>query len=263
MFSISTDNIVGNFYLTHVTQKDEDSLSDAFVIPFIVAKFTPLCQRHYSGPRYPRAKVLCSLAHLLLFVHILHKQEGRMARWIIPAGLMLLAVFIFCETTEGKKDKMVYCSACMAIADEMNYSISQIDPKKTLHVGGFRVSPDGSLMEKKIPLARSETQLSELLEDVCERMNDYAIYEDPDTKQSRYKRFAPRGNDNLNFPDFKNFKFDGPDASSALKFACENIVEEYEDDIISLFSKETKHVAQKLCNEVSGHCKGSESHGEL
>uniref|UniRef100_A0A673FVS0 Uncharacterized protein n=1 Tax=Sinocyclocheilus rhinocerous TaxID=307959 RepID=A0A673FVS0_9TELE len=50
-------------------------------------------------------------------------------------------------------------------------------------------------------------------------MSDYALYEDPDTKEKSYKRFAPRVNDGGNFPDFKHFKFDGPDSSSALKFA--------------------------------------------
>ncbi|KAL0200813.1 hypothetical protein M9458_004000, partial [Cirrhinus mrigala] len=50
-------------------------------------------------------------------------------------------------------------------------------------------------------------------------MSDYALYEDPDTKEKSYKRFAPRANDGGNFPDFKNFKFDGPESSSALKFA--------------------------------------------
>lgn len=50
-------------------------------------------------------------------------------------------------------------------------------------------------------------------------MSDYALYEDPDTKEKSYKRFAPRGNDAGNFPDFKNFKFDGPESSSSLKFA--------------------------------------------
>lgn len=50
-------------------------------------------------------------------------------------------------------------------------------------------------------------------------MSDYALYENPDTKEKSYKRFAPRENDGGNFPDFKNFKFDGPESSSALKFA--------------------------------------------
>lgn len=50
-------------------------------------------------------------------------------------------------------------------------------------------------------------------------MSDYALYEDPDSKEKSYKRFAPRESDGGNFPDFKNFKFDGPESSSSLKFA--------------------------------------------
>ncbi|XP_026857053.2 protein canopy-1 isoform X3 [Electrophorus electricus] len=152
----------------------------------------------------------------------------------------------------------------MAIADELNYSISKIDPKKTVHVGGFRLNPDGTLTDKKVPLARSETHLSELLERVCESMSDYALYEDPDTTEKRYRRFAPRNNDGGNFPDFKHFKFEGPEGSNSLKFACETIVEELEDDIVSLFTHADTHVAQKLCSELSGHCKSSAfQHSEL
>ncbi|NP_001034586.1 protein canopy-1 precursor [Danio rerio] len=187
-----------------------------------------------------------------------------MSPWIKHICLVLVAAFMLVKTTESKKDEALYCSACMAIADEINYSISQTDPKKMIHVGGFRLKPDGSLTDKKVPLARSETYLTELLEEVCKSMSDYALYENPDTKEKSYKRFAPRDNDGGNFPDFKNFKFDGPESSSALKFACESIVEELEDDIISLFASDSDHVAKTLCSEVSDHCKSSVfQHSEL
>ncbi|XP_062385040.1 protein canopy-1 [Sardina pilchardus] len=181
-----------------------------------------------------------------------------MSPWIIQTGLVLLLLSGSLKTTEGKKDEMLYCSACMAIADELNYSISQTDPKKTIDVGGFRLKPDGSLTDKKVPFARSETQLTELLEGVCNSMSDYALHVDPDTKEKSYKRFAPRSNGGGDFPDFNNFKFDGPEGSNALKFACETVVEELEDDIISLFANESEHIADKLCGEISGYCKGSQ-----
>ncbi|KAA0719266.1 Protein canopy-1 [Triplophysa tibetana] len=187
-----------------------------------------------------------------------------MSPWIKQCGLFLVALVILPKTTESKKDEVLYCSACLAIADELNYSIRQTDPKKMIHVGGFRLKPDGSLTDKKVPLVRSETHLTELLEGVCNSMSDYALYEDPVSKEKSYKRFAPRENDGGNFPDFKNFKFDGPESSSALKFACESVVEELEDDIISLFANESDHVAKTLCSEVSGHCTSSVfQHSEL
>ncbi|CAN9502861.1 unnamed protein product [Ophioblennius macclurei] len=179
-----------------------------------------------------------------------------MASWIIQVTLMLLSVFVLCS--QAKKDTMLYCSACKAIVDEMKYSISQVDPKKTINVGSFRLNPDGTMTDKKVPLARSETHLSELLEGVCHSMSDYALHVDPDTKQKQYLRFAPRSSGATgDFPDFQNFQFDGPEASSALKFACETLVEELEDDIIAAFSRGGDVAHDHLCTRASGYCTGS------
>uniref|UniRef100_H3A2A0 Canopy FGF signaling regulator 1 n=1 Tax=Latimeria chalumnae TaxID=7897 RepID=H3A2A0_LATCH len=109
----------------------------------------------------------------------------------------------------------------------------------------------GKQIHNKIPLARSEMHLLELLEDVCDRMDDYALYMDSQTKKKNYKRFAPRGNEKVAALDFGNFFFD-PRSSESFKFACETIAEEYEDEIISLFAQEADHVADKLCTEKSG-----------
>ncbi|XP_056276809.1 protein canopy-1 [Pseudoliparis swirei] len=174
-----------------------------------------------------------------------------MASWVIHMALMLLSVL----SSQGKRDQQLYCSACKAIVDELNYSISQVDPKKTINVGGFRLNTDGTMRDRKVPLARSESHLSELVEAVCGSMSDYALHVDPATRQRAYRRFAPRDSGALgDFPDFNNFQFDGPDASNALKFACEAVVEELEDDIISLFSREAEHEHQELCSRVSDYC---------
>ncbi|XP_068195452.1 protein canopy-1 [Antennarius striatus] len=185
-----------------------------------------------------------------------------MASWIIHLT-MVLSVFI--RSCQGKRDEILYCSACKAIVDELNYSISQVDPKKTINIGSFRLNPDGTLKDKKVPFARSETHLSELLDGVCSSMTDYALHVDPDTQIRQYMRFAPRTGQNTgDFPDFKNFQFDGPEASNTLKFACETVVEELEDDIISLFSRETEDVQLELCNRISDYCKdGRHSNEEL
>ncbi|XP_051267980.1 protein canopy-1 isoform X2 [Dicentrarchus labrax] len=177
-----------------------------------------------------------------------------MASWIIQMSVMVLSV----SSSQGKRDKVLYCSACKAIVDELNYSISQVDPKKTINVGSFRLNPDGTMEDKKVPLARSETHLSELLDGVCNSMTDYALHVDPNTQLKQYMRFAPRSSGTTgDFPDFKNFQFNGPEASNALKFACETVVEELEDDIIYLFSRDTEHVHEELCNRVSDYCKDS------
>ncbi|XP_029381290.1 protein canopy-1 isoform X2 [Echeneis naucrates] len=181
-----------------------------------------------------------------------------MAPWIIQMTLVLLPVFI--SSSQGKRDKVLYCSACKAVVAELNYSINKVDPKKTINLGSFRLNPDGTMKDKKVPLARSETHLSELLDGVCRSMSDYALHVDPDTQHKQYMRFAPRSKGvPRDFPDFKNFHFDKPDVSEALKFACETVVEELEDDIISLFRQdvEQEQVQEELCSRVSDFCRYS------
>ncbi|KAM9323527.1 protein canopy-1 [Pholidichthys leucotaenia] len=180
-----------------------------------------------------------------------------MVSWIIQVAMVVLSVFI--SGSHGKRNKVLYCSACKAIVDELNYSISKVDPKKTINVGSFRLNPDGSMEDKRVPLARSETHLSELLDGVCNSMSDYALYVDPDTQQKEYRRFAPRVNGAAgDFPDFTNFQFDGPEASNDLKFACETVVEELEDEIISAYSQDEQgNIHEELCNRLSDYCNDS------
>lgn len=178
-----------------------------------------------------------------------------MARaWLVRLCVVLLSVLI--SFAKAKRDAVLYCSACRAIVEEMSYSVSLVDPKKTINVGGFRLSPDGTMRDRKVPLARSEMHLSELLDGLCERMNDYALYQDPDSGEKLYRRFAPRGDQDMrDLPDFKNFKFEGPEGN-ALKFACETVREELEDDIISVFQQDSQNAQQQLCSNMSGYCKG-------
>lgn len=70
---------------------------------------------------------------------------------------------------------------------------------------------------EQIPLAQSEAFLTDLLEKVCERMNDYKLEEDPVTQEKTFKRFAPRRGDEI-YKEFKKFFFYS-DAYRPLKFA--------------------------------------------
>uniref|UniRef100_A0A9L0JLN4 DUF3456 domain-containing protein n=1 Tax=Equus asinus TaxID=9793 RepID=A0A9L0JLN4_EQUAS len=122
------------------------------------------------------------------------------------------------------------------------------------------VSSLSSLPLPLIPLAQSEAFLTDLLDKVCERMNDYKLEEDPVTKKKTFKRFAPRKGDKI-YKEFKKFYFYS-DAYRPLKFACETIIEEYEDEIFSLIAQEAHYLADKLCSEKSGLCETA-PHAEL
>lgn len=44
--------------------------------------------------------------------------------------------------------------ACRALVDEMEWAISQVDPKKTTQTGSFRINPDGSQSIREVRLHR-------------------------------------------------------------------------------------------------------------
>lgn len=45
-------------------------------------------------------------------------------------------------------------AACRALVDEMEWAISQVDPKKMIQTGSFRINPDGSQSIREVRLQR-------------------------------------------------------------------------------------------------------------
>lgn len=50
----------------------------------------------------------------------------------------------------------------------MLLAINKIDPKKTVEIGGYRLDSAGNALKKTVQLSRSETYLTELMEEICE-----------------------------------------------------------------------------------------------
>ena len=46
------------------------------------------------------------------------------------------------------------CDICSAVVDEAEHMISQVDPKKKVEVGSFRISPDGKSKSVKQKFSR-------------------------------------------------------------------------------------------------------------
>uniref|UniRef100_A0A8C3VZJ2 Canopy FGF signaling regulator 1 n=1 Tax=Catagonus wagneri TaxID=51154 RepID=A0A8C3VZJ2_9CETA len=149
---------------------------------------------------------------------------------------------------------------CRALMDELEHDVTEVRQRGS-KVGSYRIGPGGTQERRKIPLAQSEAFLTDLLENVCERMNDYKLDQHPVTKEKTLKRFAPRKGDKI-YEEFKKFFFYS-DAYRPLKFACESIIEEYEEEIFSLIAQEATHLADKLCSEKAGLCGTSTNHTEL
>ncbi|XP_078581131.1 protein canopy homolog 2-like isoform X2 [Branchiostoma floridae x Branchiostoma japonicum] len=105
----------------------------------------------------------------------------------------------------------------------------------------------------EIPYARSEVYLTELVETVCEKMNQYAQSTDPDTQKKSYVRTSSRNGETLSLSNISM----NQDISKALRFACESIIEDFEDDMVKLFSKEgpkLHELQNSLCMETAELC---------
>ncbi|XP_016096497.1 protein canopy homolog 2 [Sinocyclocheilus grahami] len=166
---------------------------------------------------------------------------------VIVYTLMSLHVLLVQGARQGQDVK---CGACRALVDEMDWAISQIDPKKRIQTGSFRIDPDGSQSVREVPFSRSESHLLELMKEVCERMNDYGERVECATDRKTYERHASRDGTAM---DLSDVTFDSR-VSSSLKFACETIVEQHEDELIEFFAHETDNVKDKLCSKRTDLC---------
>ncbi|XP_069138305.1 protein canopy homolog 2-like [Argopecten irradians] len=167
--------------------------------------------------------------------------------FFIPLMIML---------TEAKKDKELYCAVCRALVDEVSYSIGQVDPKKLVQVGSFRIDGKGNQLTKQVPLARSEVHLTELLEGMCEKFKDYS-----ETKNSAGKTSVVRTASRNGKPiSLKNISISS-EKQKLIRFACDTILEDHEDKMMAAFKQYTEQTEteEKICRELAELC----SEGDL
>ncbi|XP_017524091.1 protein canopy homolog 2 isoform X1 [Manis javanica] len=184
-------------------------------------------------------------------------------------GWLALLLGALLGTVWAGRSQDLHCGACRALVDELEWEIAQVDPKKTIQMGSFRINPDGSQSVVEVPYARSEAHLTELLEEVCDRMKEYGEQIDPSTHRKNYVRVVGRNGESSEL-DLQGIRIDS-DISGTLKFAgqkassccllisplgwqCESIVEEHEDELIEFFSREADNIKDKLCSKRTDLC---------
>ncbi|KAG9353508.1 hypothetical protein JZ751_018163 [Albula glossodonta] len=169
----------------------------------------------------------------------------------VHAVCLCLFLFLLLQSGQGARQTQdIKCGACRALVDEMEWEISQVDPKKMIQTGSFRINPDGSQSIREVPLARSEGHLLEVMETVCEKMKDYGERTDPSSNRKTYARVTSRDGKAM---DLSDTTLDSR-VTSSLKFACETIVEQHEDELIEFFAHETDNVKDKLCSKRTDLC---------
>lgn len=172
-------------------------------------------------------------------------------------GTLMLVTVVSAQHPAARpiSPKEVKCLVCKATMNEMELAVSKVDPKKKIDVGDYRLDATGDSKKKKTILyAKSEMYLTELMESVCDRMDDYA--------KARYKKngrpvvlkmMTEMGmNPEMSEVDFVQ---EG-DLNKSLKHLCLEVVEDYEEDILKMFQQEdaVKDTDIRLCSQVANIC---------
>ncbi|OAF70038.1 hypothetical protein A3Q56_02214 [Intoshia linei] len=152
---------------------------------------------------------------------------------------LIIALFAgYCKTVSLK------CGACYILIKSVDTGISNIDKSKTLHTYNYRVGPSGIGNSVQTPYATSIVNIDSLLETACKETKKYREIPSLDTI------FYIESNET-----------EVESTTNKLNFACSNIIEDYEDDLVDLFKKESdfKTKFEEFCVDKIEFCSAKDS----
>ncbi|GIY61313.1 protein canopy homolog 2 [Caerostris darwini] len=151
------------------------------------------------------------------------------------------------------EQSIVKCLVCKQVVSEISTAVTNEDPKKTIQVGSFRIQPDGTQKQSQIKYAGSELHLNEIMETVCNSLEDYAQAKEKDTGELALLNLS-KDVEKLSTHEL----IQDPDLNRSLKYYCESFIEDYEDDILEIFKSSNQlsvdDVSRKLCSDSAGYC---------
>ncbi|XP_055385349.1 protein seele [Condylostylus longicornis] len=159
------------------------------------------------------------------------------------------------NTVEEEVDaKLVKCEVCKATVQEIENAVSKVDTGKKVDVGGFRIDAHGNTVSKSVQLSKSEVYLTELMEKICKRLEDYAKVKHKKTHKIGVIQMMVDGALNVDVSSW-DFVQDG-DLNKSLEHYCLEILDEFDESFTEEFMKETlpTDLDYKLCTERTKLC---------
>ncbi|XP_011145478.1 protein seele [Harpegnathos saltator] len=165
-------------------------------------------------------------------------------------GLFLIKDFVHSQDIDLAHLK---CLVCRATMDEMEAAVSKLNPRVLVDAGNYKMDAQGNTVQKKVPLRKSQVHISDIVDDICSKMKDYVRgIKKYNKKLTIFNIVLPSGGMN---PEMSKVDLihDG-DLNKSLEFYCHLVVEQLEDDIISLYVNDVENKKEKLCTEHSHIC---------
>jgi len=143
---------------------------------------------------------------------------------------------------------------CCRLVEEIQRNVSSVNPSKVVvQVSNYRLDSNGNQPKQTVPLARSQVYLSEVMDSVCEKMDDYvrATFKTNGSLIVMPLLLDGKMNSLMNEVDV----IQDSDLNKSLKYYCQEIVDDIEDDIISIMkSKNDLDVVHYICTKVTQLC---------
>ncbi|KAG9444419.1 hypothetical protein H6P81_015759 [Aristolochia fimbriata] len=177
-------------------------------------------------------------------------MEKRLATKNLILVLMVVSTFGSVSCVDDK------CAACSAVAAELETGLSNEKPRNHLDMR-HRLDSKGQREGKVIDYRVSELRAVELLDDLCDKMQDYTLQK---VSTSRHEWVKVPSWDNLKAGDKQEAKAHAKDISTY----CGRLLEETEDEFAGLIRKgsvQPGDVMKVLCEDLSKHCSQSRTDG--
>nr|CAD7444079.1 unnamed protein product [Timema bartmani]CAD7451975.1 unnamed protein product [Timema tahoe] len=173
------------------------------------------------------------------------------------SSYVLLFAFFYIVLADDETYKNVRCLVCRSVVEEIENIIQKVDPRKKVDVGSYRLDSKGNQKQKSVPYARSEVHLTEVMETVCNKMDDYVKATYKTSGELTLLRLVTEDGKMNSLMSEVDIVQDS-DLNKSLKFYCEGIVEEYEDNFLKLFAKDVANIDIKLCSDDIHLCSQTE-----
>lgn len=173
------------------------------------------------------------------------REKTSRGREIPKSVIWVVAVLAILAPVSSIDDK---CAACSAVAAELELGLSNEKPRNHLDMR-YRLDSKGQREGKVIDYRVSELRVVELLDGLCEKMQEYTLKKFHSGKQGWVK-----------VKDWDSLESDKQEAraySKDMSAFCGRLMEETEDELaewIKRGSVQTGGVSKALCQDLSKHC---------
>ncbi|KAL3617719.1 hypothetical protein CASFOL_038040 [Castilleja foliolosa] len=160
-------------------------------------------------------------------------------------SILIITIATLTLSAYGIDDK---CAACNAIAEELERGLLNEKPRNHLDMR-HRLDSKGQRQGKLIDYRVSDLRVVELLDGLCEKMQDYTL-EKVDSSRREWIKVN-------NWDNLKTSKQEARVYSKDISSFCGRLLEEIEDELTESIKKgsvQVGEVSQVLCQDLGRYC---------